>query len=65
MTDAHRVTLGVDIGTTGTKAVLLDPERGIIARVARPSTLRSERPGWAEADPREWYDGVIDSIREI
>ncbi|MET0590686.1 MAG: FGGY family carbohydrate kinase, partial [Naasia sp.] len=44
---------------------LLDPERGIIARVARPSTLRSERPGWAEADPREWYDGVIDSIREI
>ena len=34
--------LGIDIGTTATKAVLLDSERGLVAEAERPVTLNSD-----------------------
>jgi xylulokinase len=58
-------TIGVDIGTTGTKTVLLDTESGIVAQASRESALHSPIPGSAEADPAQWHDNVVDSIREI
>jgi xylulokinase len=58
-------TIGIDIGTTGTKTVLLDTERGIVAQASRETTLHSPNPGFAEADTGQWYRNVIESIREI
>jgi xylulokinase len=60
-----RYTLGVDIGTTGTKTVLLDVAGGIVAQASRDATLFSPRAGHAEADPLQWLENVVDSIREI
>jgi xylulokinase len=59
------LTIGIDIGTTGTKAVLFDVSRGIVAEASRESTLFSPAPGFAEADTAQWLTNVIDSIREI
>jgi sugar (pentulose or hexulose) kinase len=39
------VLLGLDIGTTATKCVLVDPGRGVIAEDARPVALATARPG--------------------
>ena len=50
--------LGVDLGSSAVKAVLLDPDRGIVATSSRPVSLFSDHPGWAEADPQEWWNGV-------
>lgn len=50
--------LGIDIGTTATKGILLHPEQGVVAEAESPSTLRSPRVGWAEEDPAEWWDNV-------
>lgn len=47
--------LGVDIGTTATKGILLHPERGLVAEAEAPATLRSPQAGWAEEDPAEWW----------
>lgn len=58
-------TIGIDIGTTGTKTVLFDVERGIVAQVSREATLHSVRAGFAEADTQQWYSNVVDSIQEI
>lgn len=58
-------TIGVDIGTTGTKTVLFDVDSGIVAQTSRNSTLFSDHPGWAEADPDQWLDNVIGSIAEV
>jgi xylulokinase len=58
-------TIGIDIGTTGTKTVLFDPERGIVAQASRETTLHSPGPGFAEADTAQWHQNVIESIREI
>ncbi len=59
------LTIGIDIGTTGTKTVLLDVARGIVAQASRDTTLFSPGPGFAEADTAQWLTNVVDSIREI
>lgn len=58
-------TIGIDIGTTGTKTVLFDTARGIVAQASRETTLHSPAPGFAEADTAQWHAGVVDSIREL
>jgi xylulokinase len=57
--------LGIDIGTTATKAVLLDPDLGVVASADRPATLLSERPGWAEEDLEEWWANTVALCREL
>jgi xylulokinase len=59
------VTVGIDVGTTGTKTVLFDVSRGIIAQASRETTLHSPAPGFAEADTAQWLTNVIDTIREV
>ena len=53
-------TIGIDIGTTSTKTVLLDTTQGIIAEAARTTALESPEPGFAEADTDQWHANVID-----
>ena len=59
------LTIGIDIGTTGTKTVLFDVSGGIVAEASRETTLFSPKPGFAEADTAQWLVNVIDSIREV
>jgi xylulokinase len=59
------LTIGIDIGTTGTKTVLFDVSRGIAAEASRETKLFSPEPGFAEADTAQWLANVIDSIRDI
>jgi xylulokinase len=58
-------TIGIDVGTTGTKAVLFDTTSGIVAQASRETTLYSPSPGFAEADTDQWYAGAVESIREV
>lgn len=57
--------LGIDIGTTATKAILLDPSRGLVGEAERPATLHSDHPGWAEEDPAEWWSNVASLCRDL
>ena len=54
LVSGEQVTIGIDIGTTGTKTVLLDTERGIVATATRETALHSPAPGYAEADTGQW-----------
>jgi xylulokinase len=58
-------TIGIDVGTTGTKTVLFDTKSGIVAQASRETTLYSPSPGFAEADTDQWYAGAVESIREV
>jgi xylulokinase len=60
-----RLLLGIDVGTTALKAVVLHPERGVVAQASRPHTLMSPRPGWAEMDPHEWWETTTACCREL
>ncbi|HEU4973823.1 MAG TPA: FGGY family carbohydrate kinase [Baekduia sp.] len=57
--------LGIDLGTTGTKAILLAPGGGIVAEATVASALHSDRPGFAEADTGQWWENVRAAIREL
>jgi xylulokinase len=50
--------LGIDIGTTATKAILVDPEGSVEAEASSPARLLSPYPGWAEESTEEWWQNV-------
>lgn len=47
--------LGIDIGTSGVKAVLLTGDGAVAAQASAPLTLSHPRPMWAEQDPADWW----------
>lgn len=56
--------LGIDIGTTATKSILLHPTKGIVAENEHVSTLRSPHSVWAEANPAEWWQNVASGTKD-
>src|SRR5580698_4067635 len=56
--------VGLDIGTTSTVAVVMRPNGDVLAAASRPSQLFSPAPGFAEADPGEWWDNACATLRE-
>ena len=57
--------LGIDLGSSGVKAILLDPERGIVASASHEVELFSDHPGWAEADTSQWWAAVVSLIPRL
>ena len=56
--------LGIDVSTTGAKALLIDSGGQVVASATTPLTLSTPRPLWSEQAPEDWYAGVANSIRE-
>lgn len=50
--------LGLDIGTTGTKAIVIDQTGTVLAEHSAPYEMAIPRPGWAEQDPVDWVKAV-------
>ncbi len=57
--------LGLDVGTTGTKAVAFNLEGGILASAYREYPLYTPRPGWQELDPEEVWGCVREALGEV
>ena len=47
--------IGVDVGTTGVKAIAIAPDGEVLARVEQSYPLSTPRPGWSEQDPEDWW----------
>jgi len=57
--------LGIDVGTTGAKALVIDEDGRVVTRSFRPYPLLTPKPNWAEQDPEDWWTAVVDCLREI
>lgn len=54
----EKYIIGIDIGTTATKVVLVHSRGTIVNSVSKPVNLYSLKPGWSEEDPQQWWDNV-------
>ncbi len=57
--------LGIDLGTTATKAVVVDAGGSVVAEAERPSELISLHPGWAEESTSRWWSNVCELCHEL
>ncbi len=55
--------LGLDISTTGAKALLTDAEGAVVASATTALALSTPHPLWSEQDPHTWWEGITASIR--
>jgi len=57
--------LGIDVGTSGTRAVLLDSHgRVVSAATAEHAPMSSPHIGWAEQSPEDWWRAACQAIKE-
>jgi xylulokinase len=47
--------VGLDVGTTGVKAIAVSPDGEVLARAEEEYPLSTPHPGWAEQDPEDWW----------
>ncbi len=59
-----RYLIGIDLGTSGLKTVIVDEEGELLACPLREYSIQTPRPGWAEQDPETWLEVAISTMRE-
>src|SRR5947209_3850411 len=67
MTDQRleSLLLGIDVGTTGSKAVLVDPDGNVLATATVEYPMYTPRPLGAEQDPADWWEATVQAIRQV
>src|SRR5204863_259777 len=59
---AVRVAVGLDVGTTGARAVAVDEIGSVVAEAAAAYGVASPRPGWTEQDPLLWWNAAREML---
>ncbi len=57
--------LGLDLGTTAIKALLVDHEFRVIGVAGREYPLHCPQRDWAEQDPEDWWRCLVECVREV
>lgn len=57
--------IGVDLGTSSVKLLLMDEAGDIKSIVTREYPLFFPKPGWSEQNPEDWYSALVDGIKEL
>lgn len=59
------VIIGLDIGTSGTKAIAMNTDGTLLASTLKEYPLHSPKPNWAEQDPSDWWKATLDALSEL
>lgn len=57
--------LGLDVGTSGVKAILVDGRGNVTATATVSHPLATPQPGWAEQNPSDWWRAATAAIRRV
>ena len=49
------VLIGLDVGTSGVKAIALSPDGAVVGSAEESYPLSTPQPGWSEQDPEDWW----------
>jgi xylulokinase len=54
--------MGIDLGTSSTKTVVIDRDGRLLSRAAREYGIETVRPGWAEQHPQAWLQAAVETM---
>ncbi|TSJ62698.1 xylulokinase [Starkeya sp. 3C] len=57
--------LGLDIGTSAIKAVLVDDAQSVVATAETPLAISRPQPGFSEQNPEDWWQATLSSIDKL
>lgn len=57
--------LGIDIGTSAVKAILVDDAETVLAEAEVPLEVSRPQPGWSEQDPDDWWRAVKRAFSQV
>lgn len=57
--------LGLDIGTSAVKAVLIDADQTILASESASMDVTRPQPGWSEQDPESWISATKEAMAKV
>ena len=60
-----KTILGIDIGTSGTKTILVDDQGRVIAAKTLEYPMETPKPGWTQQHPQDWWAASVESIRTV
>ena len=58
-------TIGIDLGTSAAKFLLIDEKGNVVNEVSREYPLSFPHPGWSEQKPEDWWDAVLTGVPEL
>jgi xylulokinase len=59
------LSIGLDIGTSGAKAILVAADGRVVASATEEYPLLTPKPGWTEQDPNAWWQASCRVLQEI
>ena len=59
------ITLGIDVGTSGTKTLAIDEHGTILAQASAEYPCDHPRPGWSEQHPHLWWEATRKTIGQV
>lgn len=65
MSTTQPIIIGIDQGTTNSKAMALDSEGRVLAEASRPIATSAPRPGWVEQDAEAMVANAVACVREV
>ena len=57
--------LGIDVSTTGAKALVIDAAGNVIASATEEYPLFTPKPLWSEQNPEDWWQGVVKALQRV
>ena len=65
MNIAENYLLGMDLGTTNVKAIIMDENGNVIATASRANSLIVPSPNTAEQDANVWWQNTVEILKEV
>jgi xylulokinase len=59
------VLVGLDVGTSGARAVAVDGEGNVVAEASAEYPLYSPHPGWTEQHPEDWWKSAKEALGKV
>ena len=57
--------LGIDIGTSSVKAVIVDDDDAVVEQASAPLSVSRPQPSWSEQDPADWWTATNAAVKSL